>query len=380
MSIEACSVLDTVLIKVASRCNINCSYCYVYHMGDDNWSRLEKLMSKETIDAVCNALKELTQSQERYFSIVLHGGEPLLLGATRLEYLLSKLREVVSLNYPISIQTNGILITKEILDICFKYRTSVAVSIDGPKHVNDKYRITHKGYGTFEDVLKGINELRSHADSSFLYAGLLAVIDPSSHPTEVYSFFKELSPPSVDFLYKDGNHSNIPPGKSAVDSTEYGSWMVGLLETYLSDLNPVPIRVLDDMLKVLLGGMVSKEGLGITDFGIVIIDTDGVITKNDTLKSSYKGADRFEEPFDIKEGELLELLNSEEFNRYREMQRPTSLKCLECPVLNICGGGMTLHRWRNENGFDNPSVYCADQLLLINRMQEELAKFKFQHE
>ena len=120
--------------------------------------------------------------------------------------------------------------------------------------------------------------------------------------------------------------------------------------------------------------------MGITDFGIVIIDTDGVITKNDTLKSSYNGADRFEEPFDIKEGELLELLNSEEFNRYREMQRPTSLKCLECPVLNICGGGMTLHRWRNENGFDNPSVYCADQLLLINRMQEELAKFKFQHE
>ena len=29
--------LDTVLLKVASRCNLDCSYCYVYHMGDEAW-------------------------------------------------------------------------------------------------------------------------------------------------------------------------------------------------------------------------------------------------------------------------------------------------------------------------------------------------------
>jgi sulfatase maturation enzyme AslB (radical SAM superfamily) len=44
--------LDTILIKVASRCNINCKYCYVYKMGDDNWSRMEKLMSSEAMEAI----------------------------------------------------------------------------------------------------------------------------------------------------------------------------------------------------------------------------------------------------------------------------------------------------------------------------------------
>ena len=48
--------LDTVLLKVASRCNINCRYCYVYHMGDDRSSRLKKLMSPDTMDAVAHSL------------------------------------------------------------------------------------------------------------------------------------------------------------------------------------------------------------------------------------------------------------------------------------------------------------------------------------
>ena len=134
------------------------------------------------------------------------------------------------------------------------------------------------------------------------------------------------------------------------------------------------------MLKVLLGGIVSKEGLGVTDFGIIIIDTDGTITKNDTLKSSYNGADRFEKALNIKDGNLLEFLDSHEFQKYREMQRPTSEKCIKCPVLNVCGGGMTLNRWKEENGFDNPSVYCSDQLFLIENMHNKLAKFDLKHE
>ncbi len=28
-----------------------------------------------------------------------------------------------------------------------------------------------------------------------------------------------------------------------------------------------------------------KEGIGVTDFGIAVIDTDGTVTKNDTLKN-----------------------------------------------------------------------------------------------
>ncbi len=344
-------------------------------MGDDNWSRMEKLMSLETIKAIAKSLKELSFKQSKLFSIVLHGGEPFLLGAKKMETYFGLLRDSLPYEYPISIQTNGILISSELLDICSKYQVSVAVSLDGPKEVNDKLRVSHKNKGTFDDVIKGYEILKNHDDALFLNAGLLAVIDPTSNPQEVYSFFKEIDAPSVDFLYKDGNHSHLPMGKSSLYSTEYGEWMTGLLNAYLSDEKPLPIRILDDMLKVLLGGTVSKEGMGITDFGIIIIDTDGTVMKNDTLKSSYNGADKFVEPVNIKDGNLLLFLAADEFKEYREMQKPSSVKCLDCPVLNICGGGMMLHRWKDDNGFDNPSVYCSDQLYLIENMKATISKF-----
>ena len=366
--------IDTILLKVASRCNINCTYCYVYHMGDDNWSRMSKFMADDTIDAICQNLASLAAHQHKIFSIVLHGGEPFLLGANRLANLLAKLRYVLSFDYPISIQTNGVLMSNTLLDICSQYKVSVAVSIDGPKNVHDKLRVGHDGKGTFDQVMAGINLLKNHADSSFLNAGLLAVIDPVSDPFEVYQFFKGIEAPSVDFLYKDGNHDRLPNGKASLESLEYGQWMSGLLAVYLADPEPLPIRVIDDMLKVLLGGIVSKEGMGVTDFGILIIDTDGTIMKNDTLKSAYNGADQFVTKLNIRDTNLIEFINSAAFHEYRAMQRPTHNKCLNCTQLHICGGGMILHRWSNVNEFDNPSVYCADQLHLIEVMRKAILK------
>src|SRR5205085_11707590 len=128
--------------------------------------------------------------------------------------------------------------------------------------------------------------LRGHRDAGFVFTGLLAVIDPVSDPADVYTFFKGLNPPSVDFIYRDGNHSRLPAGKRSLDSTEYGQWLVGLLDVYLADPNPIRIRILDDMVKLALGGTGTKDGVGLTDYGVLIIDTDGTVTKNDTLKSS----------------------------------------------------------------------------------------------
>lgn len=343
-------------------------------MGDDNWLHMEKLMTKETMDAACHSLRQLSMAQDKPFSVVLHGGEPMLLGKPRLDYLLSQLRNALPDGYPLSIQTNGILITEDILDLCSKYKTTVAVSIDGPKHVHDKERVTHNGSGTFEKVLQGIQRIKAHPDADFLDSGCLAVIDPCSDPHEVYSFFKDIRTPSVDFLYKDGNHSKLPRGKTSLKSIEYGSWMVRLLNIYLNDSSPLPIRIIDDMLKVILGGVVSQEGAGVTDFGILIVDTDGTLMKNDTLKSSYSGADKFSQGVNIKDGTLFDFLKAPEFYEYHQGQRATSDKCMGCADYSICGGGMKLHRWKDENDFNNPSVYCEDQLYLIKNMRKAIAK------
>jgi len=372
--------VDTILLKVASRCNINCSYCYVYHLGDANWARIDKRVSAKTMQAMVESLDEVANRQKQLFAVVLHGGEPLLLGPENLKMLFGLLREKLPDRYPISIQTNGTLITREILDLCSHYRISMAVSIDGPENANDRARLDHKGLSTYTRAMKGIQLLQKHKDAEFLYAGLLAVIDPRNDPAEIYRFFKRLAPPSINFLYKDGNHSKLPPGETTLDSVEFGLWRIEILRLSVPEQTPRPIRVLDDMLKLIRGGYATKEGNGLSDYGILIFDTDGSIAKNDTLKSAYEGADRFANAPKTGDVSVVDLLESEEYREYHALQQPTARKCLSCQYLRICGGGMTTHRWSDRNGYDNPTVYCADQMRLIDEMLVQLKQYGVMHD
>ncbi len=200
------------------------------------------------------------------------------------------------------------------------------------------------------------------------------MINPASDPAEVYAFLKSTGTPGIDFLYRDGNHDALPVGKASVVSTEYGDWMARLLDVYLVDREPVPIRVLDDMLKLLMGGMSRKEGIGLDTYGILVVETDGSINKNDTLKSAFRQADRFAPQWSVLTHSLEEVVRSPEFAAYYEAQSPTAPACLSCPDLKVCGGGMPAHRWGAGNGFMNPSVFCADQRRLIDLMRHYLAR------
>ena len=335
---------------------------------------MPKLISDETIHATARSLSELLEQQERGFAVVLHGGEPLLVGEGRLSRILANLQNALAPECSLNIQTNGILITDAILDACAKHMTTLSISIDGPDHIHDRGRVGHRGQPTHAQVLRGIETLKRHPASRFLLSGLLAVIDPESDPAEVYSFLKGLDAPSIDFLCRDGNHSRFPSGKASLDSTEYGSWLCRLLDIYLADARPPRIRLLDDMIKLFLGGSGQKEGVGVTDFGILVIDTDGTITKNDTLKSSFEGADRFDQYWSVHKHRITDLVASTEFEDSHALQRPTSPTCISCPDLHICGGGMPLHRWSDERGYDNPSVYCSDQKLLISHIRKRVRK------
>jgi uncharacterized protein len=179
------------------------------------------------------------------------------------------LRGVLPGECAVSLQTNGILISDEILDMCSETRTTISVSLDGPRHIHDRFRVGHTGQGTYDKVLAGIERLRHHPDATFLFTGLLAVVDPESDPTEVYSFFKSLDPPSVDFIYRDGNHSRLPYGKTTLHSTEYGAWMGRLLDVYLADLTPIRIRILDDVIKGFAHKVLKRGDIMVRDYFVV---------------------------------------------------------------------------------------------------------------
>ena len=370
---DTASRLDTVLVKTASRCNFDCSYCYVYHGPDSAWRIQPKRMRREVVAAIRARLVEQAGCQETGFAIVLHGGEPLLLGYRRLAELLRGLRaELPSGRYPISVQTNGALLSEELLDLFAETRTSVSVSIDGPRKANDLARLDHRGRSTYAATMRGIRLLASHKESESVFAGTLSVIQPTVAPERVYGFLKGLGAPSMDFLLQDGNHDRLPPEKNSFRSTKYGEWLIELFDLYLDDPSPVPIRIFDDMIKLCLGGVNQKEGRGKVRHGILIIETDGEIRKNDTLRASFEGADRFTKRWNIVDNSLFTVLSSQEYISYTGMQLPSSVQCQGCELLPVCGGGMPLYRWSADRGYNNPSVYCHDHAILIRHALERL--------
>src|ERR1700739_3045239 len=70
------------ILKVHSRCNLSCSYCYVYEMADQAWRHMPKRMSRGGAQTAVHAITEQAREQSlASVDIIFHGGEPLLAGA-----------------------------------------------------------------------------------------------------------------------------------------------------------------------------------------------------------------------------------------------------------------------------------------------------------
>ena len=107
--------VPALVVKLASRCNLKCDYCY-WFKDPDVYNHPKTL----TIEAEKAFVLRLTEHIEKYqlkqFDIMLHGGEPLLFGKRRfIEFLLALENIVNTTNckFIISITTNGVLIGQE---------------------------------------------------------------------------------------------------------------------------------------------------------------------------------------------------------------------------------------------------------------------------
>lgn len=73
------------ILKVVSRCNLNCDYCYVYHKGDQSWRLRPTIMSDEVFRSTVQRIRRhCLHSGQSSVQIVFHGGEPCLAGSEQL--------------------------------------------------------------------------------------------------------------------------------------------------------------------------------------------------------------------------------------------------------------------------------------------------------
>src|SRR6476619_3302013 len=81
----------SLVLKVASRCNLNCTSCYMYNMGDSTYKNQPKVMSDAVVDGILQkTLLHCQRHNIEEFLFIFHGGEPLLAGFEFYEKFASK--------------------------------------------------------------------------------------------------------------------------------------------------------------------------------------------------------------------------------------------------------------------------------------------------
>ncbi|RBL89648.1 radical SAM protein [Chitinophaga flava] len=368
-----CSYL---VIKVSSRCNLNCTYCYMYNLGDMTYKNQPKVMSDEVADAVIQkAAAHAYERKLKKFQMSFHGGEPLLAGMNFFENFIRKARNVFSsYNIPLnfSIQTNGILLNQEWCDFFNEHKVAIGISLDGNETTNDKNRVYHNGKGSYKDVVKGIKALQHSGHN--LSGGILTVIDLETDPADLYRHFKELDIVYLDLLFPDSNYAHPYLEYQWATSTAYADWLIRFYDAWYYDTDQYrpKIRLFENISHGIVGRYQSSDFLGNHENQVLVIETDGNIEPVDVLKICGDGFTK--QGVNVLTHSIEDSFSKDLIKLYNQSHLVLHEKCQRCPVQNICGGGYLPHRYSNENEFDNPSIYCRDLMKIINHIRNRVVE------
>uniref|UniRef100_UPI001963BC9F FxsB family cyclophane-forming radical SAM/SPASM peptide maturase n=1 Tax=Nonomuraea lactucae TaxID=2249762 RepID=UPI001963BC9F len=354
------------IVKVHSRCDLACDYCYVYTKADQSWRSRPRVISDETVDraAARIAAHAALHGLDRVH-IVLHGGEPLLAGPARLGRVLSSLRDALSgVCVPdIRVHTNGVLLDERFCDLFAEHGVRVGVSVDGDRRAHDRHRRHADGRGSHDQVLAAVELLRSRPE---LYGGILCTIDLDNDPLAVYEALTGLRPPRIDFLLPHATWDS-PPERPPGRPTAYADWLLAIFHRWEAEGRPVQIRLFESIIRTTLGRSSLTEAIGLEPSTLVVIETDGSYEQVDSLKVAYEGAPAT--GMDVFRHDLEEVARHPGVVTRQSGLAGLSEICRDCAVVDSCGGGLYPHRHRAGSGFANPSVYCDDLYELITEVR-----------
>ncbi len=154
-----------------------------------------------------------------------------------------------------------------------------------------------------------------------------------------------------------------PPGGPG--STPYADWLGAVHRRWVADGRPVPIRLFESLIRRGAAARSLTEAVGLDPADLLVVETDGTCEQADSLKTAYHGAagDR------VRRVQPLASTRSPRHPGIAARQAGVAGALRDLPGLP---GGRGVRRRPVRaplpagTGFDNPSVYCADLLRLID--------------
>ncbi len=380
--------LLTAIVKVSELCNIDCDYCYYYHMGDESWKDHPPYMDDSVFDLLCSRLVELLNETEvQHLHIAFHGGEPMMAGADRLERFVANARRhlferVQQLSF--SIQTNGTIFSEQWFRFFEQSGISIGVSIDGPAAYHDFHRKTKQGKPTHSFVETFLMRCGASAsEGKMLPPGTITVLNADRDLASIILYLQRtFKLKSMAFLLPDDAVNDATFSSSTAE--RYGQLLVQLYEAMTLDPKIRSGEVSKFLWRAkgekLAGEIETGEELQDTiPYVGVTIHSSGVLKVNEELiatggwRKDFPAIDLMVEPISA-------FLNHHRTKALIAALNGIPSKCTDCCWAKACRGG-SLHERRNPgNGFNERSVFCASYKKLYQHMYEDLVSSGFPEE
>ncbi len=157
-----------VTLHLTRRCNLSCTYCYAdctaasrAHADDDM-----------TLETAQRGVDLALERSEKRAHIVFFGGEPTLCLA-RIDATAAYARAAARARgkeVSFELTTNGTRLNDAFFAVVTRHHMVVAVSVDGPRAVHDRHRLSNAGHGTFAAIDAGLDRLLREVPSAIASA------------------------------------------------------------------------------------------------------------------------------------------------------------------------------------------------------------------
>ena len=270
-----------------------------------------------------------------------------------------------------------------------EHKFLIGLSVDGPRHLHDTYRVDKGGQGSFDQVMEGWRALAArNVDVNILCTVHNANGD---HPLEVYTFFRdELGAKFVQFIpivervtsellpianmgwgergsdprplyITEGHHVT---GRS-IGSEQWGRFLVGVFDEWIKkDVGTVFVQMFDAALASWVGAPPSMCVFAETCGNALAIEHNG----------DLYSCDHFVEPKhllgNIKDVHMLQLVSSPQQAAFGLAKRDTLPNyCRECDVRFACHGECPKNRFINTpDGEPGLNYLCAGYMAFFKHV------------
>ena len=229
----------------------------------------------------------------------------------------------------------------------------VGISIDGPKHLHDHYRIDFAGKGTFDRVYKALQNCKKHN----VEFNTLTLLNKNNieHPDEIFDL---LVTTGVDYLQFIPCVELDPATGQITDFSitpqQFGNFLCKLFDRWC-DFGPqnISIRDFESFLSYYLNGRHTICTFDKRCNAYVVVEHTGDVFCCDFfVQPKWKLGNIFDTPIE-------KLASSKKKRQFGRIKQNLCDKCFLCQHLDICRGGCMKDRAPfDSNEFGKESYFC----------------------